>query len=366
MGHSAQHRHSGLVTAAKVCEMSEDDELEGFMVEIDILSEMRHKNVVRLIDAYLLKKHLWMLLEFCDGGAVDSIMVELDRGLKEPQIAYIARGMVEGLEYLHNNNVIHRDIKAGNVLLTTDGGVKLTDFGVSAKNKHNAQKRTTFIGTPYWMAPEVIVCETSPTETYDHKSDVWSLGITMIEFAQKEPPYNELNPVRAMLRIQKYDPPALDRPSQWSKEFSAFIGACLKKAPAGRPDAADLLQMPFIDRTLDNKPVRELLLEYKADVDEGFEDAAEEDSRVSRVSDSLLLGPSEEEEEEGLLRVCCRQRGVNVPAGDSDSPAVGSHFPAVGSDFSTFDSEFPSVGSDSPAVGSDCAAGDSDSSAARG
>ncbi|KAF0287656.1 STE20-like serine/threonine-protein kinase [Amphibalanus amphitrite] len=126
--YKAVHRMSGLVSAAKVCEMSEDDELDNFMVEIDILTEMQHKNVVRLIDAYLMKKQLWMLLEFCDGGAVDSIMVELDRGLKEPQIAYITRGMVEGLQYLHQHKVVHRDIKAGNVLLTTDGGVKLSEL----------------------------------------------------------------------------------------------------------------------------------------------------------------------------------------------------------------------------------------------
>ena len=110
-----------------------------------------------------------MLIEYCDGGALDSIMVELEKPLTELQIAYVCKHMVEGLNHLHKNKVIHRDLKAGNVLLTMEGGVKLADFGVSAKNKHTLQKHDTFIGTPYWMAPELVLCETFRDNPYDYK-----------------------------------------------------------------------------------------------------------------------------------------------------------------------------------------------------
>lgn len=170
-----------------------------------------------------------MLIEYCDGGALDSIMVELEKPLTEPQIAYVCKHMTEGLSFLHKNKIIHRDLKAGNVLLTMDGGVKLADFGVSAKNKHTLQKHDTFIGTPYWMAPELVLCETFRDNPYDYKVDIWSLGITLIEFAQMEPPNSEMSPMRVLLKIQKSEPPKLDQPSRWSKEFNEFLAKSLIK-----------------------------------------------------------------------------------------------------------------------------------------
>jgi len=143
------------MAAAKICELNGEDELEDFVVEIDILTECRHQNIVSLLEAFFGDGKLWMLIEFCEGGAVDSIMLDLEKPLTEPQISYIGREICDALSYLHKHKVIHRDLKAGNVLLTLDGRVKLADFGVSAKNKSTLQKRDSFIGTPYWM---VCVC----------------------------------------------------------------------------------------------------------------------------------------------------------------------------------------------------------------
>ena len=193
--------------------------------------------------------------------------------------------MCQGLAHLHKQGIIHRDLKAGNVLLTCQvwgfspvrrkicikrvlifvifqGGVKLADFGVSAKNKDENSKRDTFIGTPYWMAPEVrkfcrkfekiimticiwqvVFCETFRDQPYDNKVDIWSLGITLIEFAQMEPPYHEMSPMRVLLKIQKSDPPFLDRPSKWSKEFCDFVKLCLIKDPEQRPRVDQLLKV---------------------------------------------------------------------------------------------------------------------------
>ncbi|XP_076630127.1 sterile20-like kinase isoform X3 [Colletes latitarsis] len=264
--YKAQHRQTHQLAAAKMCALEGEDDLSDFMIEIDILSECKHPNVVELHEAYFIEGKLWMLIEYCDGGAVDSIMVELEKALTEPQIAYICQHMTKGLAFLHKSKVIHRDLKAGNVLLTMAGGVKLADFGVSAKNKHTLQKHDTFIGTPYWMAPEVVLCETFRDNPYDFKVDIWSLGITLIEFAQMEPPNHEMSPMRVLLKIQKSDPPKLDQPGKWSKDFNDFIAKALIKDPTSRPTADELIKHPFISRNLDSKPIRDLLLEYKADV----------------------------------------------------------------------------------------------------
>ncbi|XP_018351942.1 PREDICTED: serine/threonine-protein kinase 10 isoform X2 [Trachymyrmex septentrionalis] len=282
--YKAQHKQSNQLAAAKMCALEGEDDLSDFMIEIDILSECKHPNIVELHEAYFIEGKLWMLIEYCDGGAVDSIMVELEKALTEMQIAYICQHMTLGLTFLHKSKVVHRDLKAGNVLLTMAGGVKIADFGVSAKNKHTLQKHDTFIGTPYWMAPEVVLCETFRDNPYDFKVDIWSLGITLIEFAQMEPPNHEMSPMRVLLKIQKGDPPKLDQPGKWSKEFNDFIAKALIKDPTSRPTADDLLKHPFISRNLDPKPIRDLLLEYKADVvEEELVDEEAEEQRTSQL-----------------------------------------------------------------------------------
>ncbi|KFB38598.1 polo kinase kinase [Anopheles sinensis] len=280
--YKAQNKETRQLAAAKMCTLEDEENLSDHMVEIDILSEIKHENIVGLYEAYSIDDKLWMLIEYCDGGALDSIMVELEKPLTEAQIAYVCKHMCAGLNHLHKNKVIHRDLKAGNVLLTMDGGVKLADFGVSAKNKHTMQKHDTFIGTPYWMAPELVLCETFRDNPYDFKVDIWSLGITLIEFAQMEPPNSEMSPMRVLLKIQKSEPPKLDQPSKWTKSFNDFLARTLVKDPQQRPSTDVLMALPFISGDLDSKPIKDLLLEYKADVVE--EELVDEEAEEPRNS----------------------------------------------------------------------------------
>uniref|UniRef100_A0A8C5MEE1 non-specific serine/threonine protein kinase n=1 Tax=Leptobrachium leishanense TaxID=445787 RepID=A0A8C5MEE1_9ANUR len=229
-----------------------------------------------------------IMIEFCQGGAVDAVMLELDHGLTEPQIQLVCRQMLEALAYLHSMKIIHRDLKAGNVLLTQDGDIKLADFGVSAKNVRTLQRRGSFIGTPYWMAPEVVMCETMKDAPYDYRADVWSLGITLIEMAQIEPPHHELNPMRVLLKIAKSEPPTLSSPSKWSPEFRDFLKKALDKNPDTRPSAAQLLEHPFVIKVSSNKALRDLVAEAKAEVlDEIEENGETEEDSPEPVSPSV-------------------------------------------------------------------------------
>uniref|UniRef100_A0A671RYP8 non-specific serine/threonine protein kinase n=1 Tax=Sinocyclocheilus anshuiensis TaxID=1608454 RepID=A0A671RYP8_9TELE len=212
----AQNKQTGIFAAAKVIDTKTEDELEDYMVEIDILASCDHHNIVKLLDAFYYESKLWVSVD----------LVYLERPLTEPQIRVVCKQSLDALQYLHDNKVIHRDLKAGNILLTLDGDVKLADFGVSAKNTKTIQRRDTFIGTPYWMAPEVVMCETSKDRPYDYKADIWSLGITLIELAQIEPPNHEMNPMRVLLKIAKAEPPTLQQPSKWYKTH--IVLTCLK------------------------------------------------------------------------------------------------------------------------------------------
>uniref|UniRef100_A0A8C7ZSR9 non-specific serine/threonine protein kinase n=1 Tax=Oryzias sinensis TaxID=183150 RepID=A0A8C7ZSR9_9TELE len=250
-----------------------------------------------------------IMIEFCPGGAMDANMLELDRGLTEPQIRVVCRQMLEALVYLHSMKIIHRDLKAGNILLTLDGTIKLADFGVSAKNTKTLQRRDSFIGTPYWMAPEVVMCETMKDTPYDYKADIWSLGITLIELAQIEPPHHELNPMRVMLKIAKSEPPTLDEPYKWSNDFNNFLRTALDKNQETRPTAAQLLEHPFVKSVTSNRPLKELVAEAKAEVMDEIEDNREE---------------GEDEDTMELIEV------PNVePSPDTPSPTTPSPSPPV-------------------------------------
>ncbi|XP_056465746.1 STE20-like serine/threonine-protein kinase isoform X4 [Gadus chalcogrammus] len=273
----AQNKLNGTLAAAKVIDTKSEEELEDYMVEIDILASCDHHYIVKLLDAFFFEGKLWILIEFCAGGAVDAIMLELERPLTEPQIRVVCRQTLEALAYLHDNKVIHRDLKAGNILLSASGDVKLADFGVSAKNTKTLQRRDTFIGTPYWMAPEVVMCETSKDRPYDFKADIWSLGVTLIELAQIEPPNHEMNPMRVLLKIAKSEPPTLMQPSRWSPEFRDFLRKALDKNVDQRWGTAQLLQHPFVSSVAENRPLRELVAEAKAEVYEEIEEAKEEE-----------------------------------------------------------------------------------------
>lgn len=292
--HKAERKTDGTLAAAKIIDVKDESELDDFMVEIDILSECKHSHVVGMYEAYYHENKLWMMLEFCSGGALDDLILEIERGLTEDQIKVVCRQMFECLHFLHTHKVIHRDLKAGNLLLTSDGNIKLADFGVSAKNKKTVQRRTTFIGTPYWMAPEVIVTETCKDDPYDYKADIWSAGITLIELAEMQPPYHDMHPMRVLFKIPKSDPPQLQAKNKWSKDFHNFLSLCVVKSADMRTSAGQLLEHPFIANVTDNKPLKELYNEAKAVVIEELEDLPEDkeekeknELKISESTDSL-------------------------------------------------------------------------------
>jgi len=231
--------------AVKFIEMSEDgsDDLQN---EIDILKTTSECNyVVRYYGAYKKENYLMIVMEYCDGGSVLDVMQTTNTGLTEPQIASICYHSLRGLSYMHSHKILHRDIKAGNILLTGDGKAKLADFGVSTKLMTTIQKHKTVVGSPYWMSPEVIVAQNG-ANGYDHKADIWSLGITAIEMAETKPPHYDINPLRVIFVIPNRVPPTLTKPDQWSTNFQDFVAKCLAKNQSERPSAAELLQHPFI------------------------------------------------------------------------------------------------------------------------
>ncbi|KAF5894726.1 serine/threonine-protein kinase 10-like, partial [Clarias magur] len=310
--YKARNRDTGILAAAKVIETKSEEELEDYIVEIDILATCNHHYIVKLLDAFYYDQKLWIMIEFCPGGAVDAIMLDLDRGLMEKQIQVICKQMLEALVYLHSMKIIHRDLKAGNVLLMQDGDIKLADFGVSAKNTKTLQRRDTFIGTPYWMAPEVVMCETTKDAPYDYKADIWSLGITLIELAQIEPPHHELNPMRVLLKIAKSEPPTLDQPSKWSADFKDFLKRVLDKNPESRPSASQLLEHPFVRSVKTNRPLMELVAEAKAEVMEEMEEDSNEDADEDENHD-ITVAPGKDPSETSQTSL----EGDHVPLPES-------------------------------------------------
>ncbi|XP_019363818.1 PREDICTED: myosin-IIIa isoform X1 [Gavialis gangeticus] len=229
-----------------------DEEIEAEYNILRALSD--HPNVVKFYGMYYKKDvkngdQLWLVLELCNGGSVtDLVKGFLKRGerMDELIIAYILHEALMGLQHLHENKTIHRDIKGNNILLTTEGGVKLVDFGVSAQLTSTRLRLNTSVGTPFWMAPEVIACEQQLDSSYDARCDAWSLGITAIELGDGDPPLADLHPMRALFKIPRNPPPTLQQPELWSPEFNDFINKCLTKDYEKRPTVSDLLQHDFI------------------------------------------------------------------------------------------------------------------------
>uniref|UniRef100_A0A8C7DHP8 non-specific serine/threonine protein kinase n=1 Tax=Oncorhynchus kisutch TaxID=8019 RepID=A0A8C7DHP8_ONCKI len=229
-----------------------DEEIEAEYNILKALSD--HSNVVKFFGMYYQKDvkngdQLWLVLELCNGGSVTDLakgMLKRGDRMDEAIIAYIIHEALTGLHHLHINKTIHRDVKGNNILLTTQGGVKLVDFGVSAQLTNTRLRRNTSVGTPFWMAPEVIACEQQLDSTYDARCDVWSLGITAIELGDGDPPLSDLHPMRALFKIPRNPPPTLYQPELWSDHFNDFICKCLIKDFELRPNVLDLLQHVFI------------------------------------------------------------------------------------------------------------------------
>ncbi|XP_071751510.2 myosin-IIIa [Centroberyx gerrardi] len=238
-----------------------DEEIEAEYNILKALSD--HANVVKFYGMYYKKDvkcgdQLWLVLELCNGGSVTDLakgMLKRGDRMDEAIIAYILHEALMGLQHLHVNKTIHRDVKGNNILLTTHGGIKLVDFGVSAQLTNTRLRRNTSVGTPFWMAPEVIACEQQLDSTYDARCDVWSLGITAIELGDGDPPLSDLHPMRALFKIPRNPPPTLHQPELWSDDFNDFICKCLIKDFELRPNVLDLLQHVFIKQIVGREKV---------------------------------------------------------------------------------------------------------------
>ncbi|ONK67394.1 uncharacterized protein A4U43_C06F19710 [Asparagus officinalis] len=233
------------LVAIKVISLSEGeegyDEIRG---EIEMLQQCSHPNVVRYYASYQGEEYLWIVMEYCGGGSVADLMNVTEEPLGESQIAYICREALKGLSYLHSIFKVHRDIKGGNILLTEQGEVKLGDFGVAAQLTRTMSKRNTFIGTPHWMAPEVI-----QESRYDGKVDVWALGVSAIEMAEGFPPRSTVHPMRVLFMISSEPAPMLEDKEKWSLLFHDFVAKCLTKDPRTRPSAPEMLKHKFLEKS---------------------------------------------------------------------------------------------------------------------
>ena len=243
----ALHHAQNLVVAVKIVPL-EDDSGE-VAREIEHLKECECVNIVHYYGSFLHEDRLWIMMEFCEGSSLLDVMAATGRCLTQQQVAAALSGCVEALCYLHMRNKVHRDVKAGNLLLSSEGVVKLADFGVAA-SINNSSRRRTVIGTPFWMAPEVITCRRGPSgggsAGYDQRADIWSLGITAIELAEGQPPHATVSPLTAIFLIPTLPAPSLSEPQRWSDDFVRFCGLCLSKEPDGRASSATLRSNAFI------------------------------------------------------------------------------------------------------------------------
>ncbi|XP_066522231.1 serine/threonine-protein kinase 4-like isoform X3 [Hoplias malabaricus] len=273
----AHYKETGEIVAIKQVPVESD--LQEIIKEISIMQQCNSPHVVRYYGSYFKNSDLWIVMEYCGAGSVSDIIRLRNKTLSEDEIAAIVQSTLKGLEYLHFMRKIHRDIKAGNILLNSEGQAKLADFGVAGQLTDTMAKRNTVIGTPFWMAPEVI-----QEIGYNCVADIWSLGITAIEMAEGKPPYADIHPMRAIFMIPQNPPPTFRNPDQWTELFRDFVCQCLVKNPENRATATQLLQHPFIKSAKSSSVLKALITDAmeqklkKQEAQQREQDAEDEDN----------------------------------------------------------------------------------------
>ncbi|XP_056129606.1 serine/threonine-protein kinase 4-like [Lampris incognitus] len=309
----AHYKETGEIVAIKQVPVESD--LQEIIKEISIMQQCNSPHVVRYYGSYFKNSDLWIVMEYCGAGSVSDILRLRNKTLTEEEIAAILQFTLKGLEYLHFMRKIHRDIKAGNILLNTEGQAKLADFGVAGQLTDTMAKRNTVIGTPFWMAPEVI-----QEIGYNCVADIWSLGITAIEMAEGKPPYADIHPMRAIFMIPTNPPPTFRTPKLWSSSFQEFVSQCLVKNPENRATATQLLQHPFI-RSAKPSSIKvlvtdamEIKLKRQEEAEQREQDAEDDDnSDEDEVDQSTMVRSATGDS--GTIRA------VGSPAGSLSSTA---------------------------------------------
>ncbi|XP_014214960.1 mitogen-activated protein kinase kinase kinase kinase 3 isoform X2 [Copidosoma floridanum] len=316
------------LAAIKVIKLEPGDDFAIIQQEILMMKDCRHPNIIAYYGSYLRRDKLWICMEYCGGGSLQDIY-HITGPLSEIQISYMCRETLLGLAYLHGMGKMHRDIKGANILLTEAGDVKLADFGVSAQITATINKRRSFIGTPYWMAPEVAAVERKGG--YNQLCDIWAIGITAIELAELQPPMFDLHPMRALFLMSKsgFKPPTLKERDKWSQTFHNFVKVALTKNPKKRPTAEKLLQHAFFQSEMSKRLALELLQKVSNPSTTYADMEPDEDGAVPNVPQRIASRHTAKQRPKSPVSQLDSEDRFNLDEGtlqrDSTSPSVDNN-----------------------------------------